>query len=139
LLVAIPVVSPLIDLLLLRACPFNHGFPIVVISPILFPYCGSFDHDDLAFILVRVPSPTCLRSDCVSFHTCTLEWWIKFGPCHSLMPYAIRCMWFSICIIPHDFPATLTIERAFLPYPYLPFMLILHGNWWKSVRQSYPT
>jgi hypothetical protein len=36
----IPAFFPLIDLLLLRACPSNHGLSVVVITPVLYPHCS---------------------------------------------------------------------------------------------------
>jgi len=110
----------------------------VVIILVLYSGCGSYDQDDSPFIPVQVPAPVHLRSYCASLHICTLSWRISSGPCDSLMPYIIRCMRFAICTFPRAFPTTLTVERALLPYPRLLFMLILHGNWWLSVRQSYP-
>jgi hypothetical protein len=70
----LPVVSPLIELPLLRACPSNHGSPTVVSSSVLFPWCGSYDHDDSAFIPVRVPDPARLRFDCTIVRTYTFAW-----------------------------------------------------------------
>ena len=133
LFVSIPSGYPLIEILLLRACPSNRGLPIVVIPPVLFPCCGSYDHDDSPFIPVWVLALVLLRSCYIYLCTCTLEWRVDSGPSHSLMPYIIRCMHFDFCTFPCAFPTTLSVKRVLLSYPCLLFMLILHGNWWLSV------
>jgi hypothetical protein len=129
LFVTILVVFPFIDLLSLRSCPSNHGLFIVVISPILFPSGGSYDHDDSSFIPVRISSPTHLRSYCAALCTCTLAWWFASETCHSLLPYVTCCMKFVVCTFPRAFPAIIYVARVMLSYPRWLFMLILHGHW----------
>jgi hypothetical protein len=124
LFVAIRVLFPLINLLLLRSCPSNHGLSIVVIPPFLLFGRSSYDHDDSSFIPVWIPAPSHLTSYCASLITCTLSWRIDSDPCHSLMPYVTCCMQFIVC----TFPTILSVARVLLSYPHRLFMLILHGH-----------
>jgi hypothetical protein len=125
----ISVVVPLIGLLLLRACPSNHGMPVLVIAPNIYSSYGSYDHDDSPFILVRVPAPARMRTYCVVVRICTLAWRIRYGPCHSLMPYVIRYMWFALCNFLCAFSAPHSITRILLSYSHLLLMLIMHVDW----------
>jgi hypothetical protein len=49
---SISTISSLIELVLLWARPSNHGFPIEVNLPVIFPCHGTYDHDDSVVIPV---------------------------------------------------------------------------------------
>jgi hypothetical protein len=93
---SISVVSSLIETSLLQARPSNHGLPIEVNLPVLFPRHGTYDHDDSTIIHVRALAPARLISYCASPRTWSLAWWVDTGPCQSLLPYVIRCLLFVI-------------------------------------------
>jgi hypothetical protein len=59
---SISAVSVLIELPLLRARPSNHGLPVEVNLPILFPCHSTYDHDESTIISVRALAPTRLIS-----------------------------------------------------------------------------
>jgi hypothetical protein len=54
---SISVVYSLIELPLLQARPSNHGLPVEVNLPILFPRHGMYDHDGSVIIPVRSLAP----------------------------------------------------------------------------------
>jgi hypothetical protein len=135
---SISVVSSLIELPLLQACPSNHGMPIEVNLPILFPHHNTYDHDDSTIIPVRALAPAHLISYCANPRTHSLAWCIDIGPCQSLFPYVIHCLLFVVYTFPWSFLAIIIVDMNLLSYPLLLYNLILHCNWWSSVGQSYP-
>jgi hypothetical protein len=52
LFVSIPVVCSLIELPLVQYCPSNHGLPIEVEFPVIFPHHGTYVHDGPSVIPV---------------------------------------------------------------------------------------
>ena len=55
---SISTVSSLIEIPLLRACLSNHGLPVEVNLLVLFPYHGTYDHDDSIIIPVWDLAPS---------------------------------------------------------------------------------
>jgi hypothetical protein len=59
---SLPAVYSLIELSLLWARPSNHGLPVEVKIPVLFPRHSTYDHDDLVIIPVWALAPARLIS-----------------------------------------------------------------------------
>ena len=60
---SIPSASPLMEILLLRSRPCNHGLPIEVVLPILFLCLGMCDHDNSSVIPALSIAPShCLTN-----------------------------------------------------------------------------
>jgi hypothetical protein len=73
---SILVISSLIELSPLWGRPSNHGLPIEVNLPILFPHHSTYDHDELAIILVWALAPARLISYWETPRTWSLAWLI---------------------------------------------------------------
>jgi hypothetical protein len=70
---SIPSASPLMEILLPRTRPCNHGLPIEVVLPILFLCLGMCDHDNLSVIPVPTIVPARCVINCALPRTCSWE------------------------------------------------------------------
>jgi hypothetical protein len=126
---SLPVVCSLIKLPLLRASPSNHGLPVEVEFPILFPRHSTYVHDGSTVIPVLSLAPARLKSYWALPRTRSLAWWINTGLCQSLLPYVINCLLIVVDTFPRAFPTNLIVDMILLSYPRLLYKLIRHCDW----------